>query len=122
MFFDDLDGMQDDNLQNDAEYMTDSSSYDSLPEPSVSFAGHIDDIYDPQISRAYDSLNNHTEDLLHARTADEAKASLANIKEDSQSIDYWEDCKRNAMVESQKNDIFLDGINAQLEIIKKYRK
>lgn len=122
MIFDDFDDMQDNNLQNEAEYMNDSSSYDSLPEQSVCFAGHIDDIYNPQISRAYDSLNDHTEDLLHSRTVDEAKVSFDHIKEDSQSIDYWEDCKRNAMIESKKKDIFLDGINAQLEIIEKYRK
>ena len=56
----------------------------------------------------------------HARRT--LKGLVADLREDSNSVDYWEDCKRSAMIESKKNDIFLDGINAQLEIIEKYRK
>jgi hypothetical protein len=88
----------------------------------ISFKGHIDDIYDPEIKYAHDRLVDHTEDLLHAKNADEAQSALNHIKEDRNSADYWEDCKRSALVESEKNDIFLEGINAQLEIIEKYRK
>lgn len=88
----------------------------------ISFKGHIDDIYDPEIKYAHDRLVDHTEDLLHAKNADEAQSALNHIKEDRNSADYWEDCKRSALVESGKNDIFLEGINAQLEIIEKYRK
>lgn len=88
----------------------------------ISFKGHIDDIYDPEIKYAHDRLVDHTEDLLHAKNADEAQSALNHIKEDRNSADYWDDCKRSALVESEKNDIFLEGINAQLEIIEKYRK
>lgn len=98
-------------------------SYEELKTDSpVSFKGHIDDIYNPEINRAYDDLDKHTEEFLHSRTAEDTQSSLEHIKEDRRSIDYWEDCKREAMIESKKNDIFLDGINAQLEIIEKYRK
>lgn len=88
----------------------------------ISFKGHIDDIYNPEIKYAHDRLVDHTEDLLHAKTVDEAQSALNHIKEDRNSADYWEDCKRSALIESEKNDIFLEGINAQLEIIEKYRK
>ena len=122
MIFDAFDDMQDDNLQNDTEYVAHNMSYDSVSGENVSFTGHIDDIYDPEINRAYDDLNNHTEEFLHSRTDEESQSSLDHIMEDRRSIDYWEDCKHNAMIESKKNNIFLDGINAQLKIIEKYRK
>ena len=104
------------------EYPTLSLSYEDGLSHDISFKGHIDDIYDPEIKNAHNHLVDHTEDLLHAKTADEAQSALTHIKEDRNSADYWEDCKRSAMIESKKNDIFLDGINAQLEIIEKYRK
>ena len=104
------------------EYPTHSLSYEDGLSHDISFKGHIDDIYDPEIKNAHNHLVDHTEDLLHAKTADEAQSALNHIKEDRNSADYWEDCKRSAMIESKKNDIFLDGINAQLEIIEKYRK
>lgn len=104
------------------EYPTPSLSDEDGLSHDISFKGHIDDIYDPEIKYAHDRLVDHTEDLLHAKNADEAQSALNHIKEDSNSVDYWEDCKRSAMIESKKNDIFLDGINAQLEIIEKYRK
>ena len=88
----------------------------------ISFKGHSDYIYEKKKKNAHNHLVDHTEDLLHAKTADEAQSALNHIKEDRNSADYWEDCKRSAMIESKKNDIFLDGINAQLEIIEKYRK
>ena len=103
------------------EYPTPSLSDEDGLSHDISFKGHIDDIYDPEIKYAHDRLVDHTEDLLHAKNADEAQSALNHIKEDSNSVDYWEDCKRSAMIESKKNDIFLDGINAQLEIIEKYR-
>lgn len=104
------------------EYPTLSLSDEDGLSHDISFKGHIDDIYNPEIKYAHDRLVDHTEDLLHAKTVDEAQSALNHIKEDRNSADYWEDCKRSALIESEKNDIFLEGINAQLEIIEKYRK
>lgn len=89
---------------------------------SISFKGHIDELYDPDINRAHDNLVQHTEDLLHANNADEAQLALDQVKRDSQSADYWEQCKADALIESRKHDAFIEGINAQLDIIEKYRK
>ena len=104
------------------EYPTHPSADEDDLSHDICFKGHIDDIYDPEIKYAHDCLVDHTEDLLHAKNADEAQSALNHIKEDRNSADYWEDCKRSALIESEKNDIFLEGINAQLEIIEKYRK
>ena len=52
----------------------------------------------------------------------EAQSALDYIKAGRNSIDYWEKCKQETLIESEKNEIFIDGINAKLEIIEKYRK
>lgn len=54
------------------EYPTLSLSDEDGLSHDISFKGHIDDIYDPEIKNAHDHLVDHTEDLLHAKTADEA--------------------------------------------------
>lgn len=119
--FSDYEDMDDFDVQEE-ENPTHSSFEEDASSHDISFRGHIDDIYDPEINNAHDHLVNHTEDLLHAKTVDEAQTALDHIKEDRNSADYWEDCKRSALIDSEKNDIFLEGINAQLEIINKYRK
>ncbi len=99
-----------------------SSSDEGGSAHDISFRGQIDEIYDPKINNAYDRLVKHTEDLLHAETSDDAQLAIKRIREDTHSADYWEDCKRSALNDSEKNEIFLENINAKLEIIEKYRK
>lgn len=99
-----------------------SSSDEGGSAHDISFRGQIDEIYDPKINNAYDRLVKHTEDLLHAETSDDAQLAIKRIREDTHSADYWEDCKRSALNDSKKNEIFLENINAKLEIIEKYRK
>lgn len=99
-----------------------SSSDEGGSAHDISFRGQIDEIYDPKINNAYDRLVKHTEDLLHAETSDDAQLAIKRIREDTHSADYWEDCKRSALNDSEKNEFFLENINAKLEIIEKYRK
>lgn len=118
----DYDDMQDEDMQNTEENTSYSLSGDVGLGNDISFTGHIDDIYNPEINRANNHLVDHTEDLLHAKTDEEIQSALDHIKDDRHTIEYWEDCKHRALIESKKNDIFLDGINAQLEILEKYSK
>lgn len=62
------------------EYPTHSLSDEDGLSHDISFKGHIDDIYDPEIKNAHDHLVDHTEDLLHAKTADEAQSIIRKTK------------------------------------------
>lgn len=117
----DIEDMDDNNIVDaGAEDLTSCSFSDDEPSGhEISFTGH--EFYDTEINRANNNLENHAEDLLQARTSAEAQRDLDRIRMDRRSIDYWEGCKRNALIESEKNDIFIDGINAKLEIIERYR-
>lgn len=97
------------------KYPTHSLSDEDGLSHDISFKGHIDDIYDPEIKNAHDHLVDHTEDLLHAKTADEAQSALNHIKEDRNSVDYWEDSKRSAMIESKKSTFFSKALMLNLK-------
>lgn len=88
----------------------------------VSFAGQIDDLYDPSINSAQDDLIRHLEDAVNARTTDDLEYHLDKAKEARRSEDYWKNAKWEAEIESKKHDIFIDGINEQWEIMDKYQK
>ena len=117
----DYEEMEDFNEQEE-ENPLHSSSDEGGSAHDISFRGQIDDIYDPKINDANDRLVKHTEDLLHAKNSDDAQLAIKRIREDRHSADFWEDSKRSALNDSKKNEIFLEDINAKLEIIEKYRK
>lgn len=79
-----------------------SSSDEGGSAHDISFRGQIDDIYDPKINDARDRLVKHTEDLLHAKTSDDAQLAIKRIREDTHSADYWEESKRSALNDSEK--------------------
>lgn len=101
------------------EYLTKSISDGGR---QVSFAGQIDDLYDPSINSAQDDLICHLEDAVNARTTDDLEYHLDKAKEALRSEDYWRNAKWEAEIESKRHDIFMDEINEQWEIIDKYQK
>lgn len=97
------------------------SSYDHN-DLNINFMGRIDDLYNPHINRSYDDFHQHAQDFLDADTQEKAQWAINRMKEDSNSANYWEECKRSAQIEAEKDKIFIDGINAKLDIVNKYRK
>ena len=98
------------------------NSMENVGESHVNFTGHIDDLYDHSINQAKSNYIAHAEDFVKAHDAAEAQLAIDHMRQDLHDEEYWEECKHDAEVESRKNQIFLDGINAQKEIIEKYRK
>ena len=88
----------------------------------ISFGGHIDDLYDPSIKSAQDSLIHHLHEATEARTADDLKFHLEQAESARKSENFWQDAKHDAEIESEKNKIFIDGINKQWEIMDRYQK
>lgn len=95
---------------------------DNLGE--VSFMGNslIDELYDPEICRAESLFKDHENDFYDSKTMKEAETALDRMETDIKRIDYWENCKKEAELQSERREIFINGINAKLDIIEKYRK
>lgn len=87
----------------------------------ISFGSHIDDLYDPSINSAQDDLIHHLEEATDAWTTDDLEYHLDKAEEARISEDYWKDAKRSAEIETEKHDIFIDGINEQWEIMDRYQ-
>ena len=67
-------------------------------------------------------LNAQARRALVIGLGEQQDRAWSKINGGRNSIDYWEKAKQEALTESKKNDIFIDGVNAKLEIIEKYRK
>lgn len=88
----------------------------------ISFGSHIDDLYDPSIGTAHDNLIHHLKEAIEARTSEDMDFHIEHAEEARRSETFWQDAKHDAEIESQKSNIFIDGINKQLEIMDKYQK
>lgn len=98
------------------------SPLDNILSPTFKGGNHIDDLYDPHIKDVHDSFDRHLEDLNNAKTEFELNQAERNLQNDISSERFWENAKREAEIQAEKDRIFLDDINAKLDIIEKYRK
>lgn len=102
-----------------------SAQPNGLENMEINFPGRgtdIDDLYDPHIFQAKNDFIQHAQDYLDADTSYQARMAINHMREATNSENYWEDCKRSAQIEAEKDRIFMDGINAKLAILEKYRK
>lgn len=89
---------------------------------SPSFTGHIDDLYDPEINTHRENYLHELEDASNSTNTDDILRHTQNAKSELHSIDYWEQCKKEAQLDADKSAAFIDGINKQWEIADKYSK
>lgn len=92
----------------DIDNQTDSSN--------ISFGNHIDDIYDPHIESAQKKATEEIHHIIDSQTASEMENHLNHLDEVNNSEKFWNSCKKEAELESQRHQAFIDGINKQWEI------
>lgn len=88
----------------------------------ISFTSHIDDLYDPNIQRAADDYIHHIEAITDSHNADDIKYHADKALEATHSKEYWEHSKHDAEITSEKDGLFLEHINNQLDIIDKTQR
>lgn len=94
----------------------------ALASPSFKGYGQIDELYNPHIVRAEDNFSRHLDDFSHARSQFEIDQAKHALQRDISDHKFWEDAKRAAEIEHQKDQAFLDHIRNVDEILDKYRK
>lgn len=116
-------GMNEDFDWQDGGDVDDSALLNEPHGSGINFMGRgIDDLYDPHINHANNDFIRHAQDYLDAETSYQVQTAIDRMQEDVHSVEYWDDCKRQAKINAEKDRIVIDGINAQLEIVEKYRK
>ena len=117
LFIDDDQGSVNQSLGFDADL-----DVDNLGEVSFMGKSLVDELYDPEICRAESLFRDHENDFYDSNTMKEAETALDRMETDIKRIEYWENCKKEAELQSERREIFINGINAKLDIIEKYRK
>lgn len=94
----------------------------ALASPSFKGYEQIDEIYNPHILRAEDNFSKHLDEFSHAHSQYEFDHAKKAMQRDISDHKFWEDAKRAAEIEHQKDQAFLDHIRNVDEILDKYRK
>ena len=87
------------------EYHVETVSPVTLFEKSlsgISFTGHVDDLYDPEIRSAHESAKYHHEQAAKSRNYDDWELHSKAEGEALHKEQYWKDCKTDAELEHAK--------------------
>lgn len=91
-------------------------------EPSFHGNSHIDELYNPHIQDAQNSFEHHLDDFDKAQSPFEIDRAERNMQDDINREKFWENAKHEAEIQAEKDRIFLDDINAKLDIVDQYRE
>lgn len=91
-------------------------------DDSISFDGHIDNLYDPSISQSLELHNKHLQDALHASNIEAYSYHIDKASDALHTAEYFQDCKSQALLDQQYREAQLESITAQAEIADRYQK
>ena len=97
--------------------MVEHVSIGSCDVSSVAFTGHIENLYDPYVNSANEDYLYHIKKVTESDNVSDMKHHAEKAINASKSKEYWENCKFDAEIESQKSDGVWEYTNRQLEII-----
>lgn len=89
-------------------------------ESTDSFEGHIDDLYDADISYAHDSFVDHMQDFSQSTDLRSMEFHLDQAEAAKSRMEFFEDCKSQAIHDHEYEQAKLDGINKQWELADRY--
>lgn len=91
-------------------------------DDDTSFIGHIDDLYDSQISHSSDLYTEHLTDALNATSIDDLSFHVEHANEALNELRYFQDCKDQALLDHQLNEAHLESITNPSEIADAYQR
>lgn len=118
-----IDSMKDNWLYQDLE--DDGLFHNSLTRNSgvdISFKGHLEDLYNPEIQRAQESYDSHMSQLADASNLSDMKYHLEEAEYSKDTELYFQDCLDEARRNQAINEAHLDSITSQADIAKQYQQ
>ena len=89
-------------------------------ESPDSFEGHIDDLYDSDISSAHDSYIDHMRDFSQSTDLRSMEFHLDQAEAAKSRMEFFEDCKSQAILDHEYEQAKIDGINKQWELADRF--
>ena len=89
-------------------------------ESPDSFEGHIDDLYDSDISSAHDSYIDHMRDFSQSTDLRSMEFHLDQAEAAKSRMVFFEDRKSQAILDHEYEQAKIDGINKQWELADRF--
>lgn len=118
-----IDSMKDNWQYQDLE--DDGLFHNSLTRNSgvdISFKGHLEDLYNPEIQRAQESYDSHMSHLADTSNFSDMKYHLEKAEQAKGTECFFQDCLEDARRNKAIDEARLDSITRQADIAKQYQQ
>lgn len=88
----------------------------------ISFKGHLEDIYIPEIQRAQENYDSHLSQLVDSTDLSNMKYHLEKAEQAKGSEQFFQDCLEEARRNQAIDEARLDSITRPAEIAKQYQQ
>ncbi len=88
----------------------------------ISFKGHLEELYNPEIQRVQDSYNSHMSQLVDSTNLSDMKYHLEKAEQAKGSEQFFQDCLEEARRNQTIDEVRLDSITQPAEIAKQYQQ
>lgn len=88
----------------------------------ISFKGHLEELYNPEIQRAQDNYDSHMSQLADSTNLSDMKYHLEKAEQAKGSEQFFQDCLDEARRNQAIDEARLDSIMRPAEIAKQYQQ
>ena len=88
----------------------------------ISFKGHLEELYNPEIQRSQENYNFHMSQLIDSTNLCDMKYHLEKAEQAKDSEQFFQDCLEEARRNQAIDEARLDSITQPAEIAKQYQQ
>lgn len=100
----------------------DSSMPNDNSVSDISFKGHLEELYNPEIQRAQENYDSHMSQLVDSTNLSDMKYHLEKAEQAKGSEQFFQDCLEEARRNQAIDEVRLDSITRPAEIAKQYQQ
>lgn len=107
------------------DILDDSSDLELINESNasdISFKGHLEELYNPEIQRAQENYDSHMSQLVDSTNLSDMKYHLEKAEQAKGSEQFFQDCLEEARRNQAIDEARLDSITRPAEIAKQYQQ
>lgn len=104
------------------DYNSDLELTNESNASDISFKGHLEELYNPEIQRAQENYNSHMSQLVDSTNLSDMKYHLEKAEQAKGSEQFFQDCLEEVRRNQTINEVRLDSITQPAEIAKQYQQ
>lgn len=104
------------------DYNSDLELTNESNASDISFKGHLEELYNPEIQRAQENYDSHMSQLVDSTNLSDMKYHLEKAEQAKGSEQFFQDCLEEARRNQAIDEARLDSITRPAEIAKQYQQ